>query len=120
MMNAVPPLRFESALKSCTKSPRSAAYWSALLRPRHALSRSQRRWMSDGGKPPPPFGAQEKTKIYAPKTRIAVGVVFIGALIYSMATGNNDTPSEPSKNSHQMEKPSIADRDKLAKRESGI
>jgi coproporphyrinogen III oxidase len=36
------------------------------------------------------------------------------------ATGNKDTPSEPSKNSHQMEKPSIADRDKLSKRESGI
>ena len=93
--------------------------------------------MSDGGKPLPPFGAREKTKIYAPKTRLAVGVVFIGALIYSMvslafgrlctllivypkATGNKDTPSEPSKNSYQMEKPSIADRDTLTKRESGI
>jgi coproporphyrinogen III oxidase len=37
------------------------------------------------GKPPvPPGGGVGKNTVVAPKTRIAVGVVFIGALIYSM------------------------------------
>lgn len=29
-------------------------------------------------------GRYEKVKIWAPKTRIAVGVVFVGTLVYSM------------------------------------
>jgi coproporphyrinogen III oxidase len=37
------------------------------------------------GRPPvPPGGGAGKTTVLAPKTRLAVGVVFIGALIYSM------------------------------------
>ncbi|WPH04065.1 putative coproporphyrinogen III oxidase, aerobic [Acrodontium crateriforme] len=65
--------------------------------------------------------------IVAPKTRLAVGVVFIGALIYSMATGEPDTPIDPSADSNtkprsglQLDGPTIAERDNLSKRESGV
>ncbi|KAI9845644.1 MAG: Coproporphyrinogen-III oxidase [Sclerophora amabilis] len=49
-------------------------------------------------------------KIWAPKTRIVVGVVFISAMIYSMLTGSVE----------QTEAPSIAERDSMQKRESGV
>lgn len=39
--------------------------------------------MTDYKKPPNPSGDQNKY-VWAPKTRLAVGVVFIGALVYSM------------------------------------
>lgn len=84
MMTALRPLRFEAALNSCTKSSRSASYRNALLRPRHHAPRSRRRWQSDGPKLPSGAGSQETPNVIAPKTRIAIGVVFIGALIYSM------------------------------------
>lgn len=81
-MNA--PL-FEAALRTCTRSPRSPAYRNALLRRNHLVSRShQRRCISDGQRPGLPPGLPQKAKVVAPKTRVAVGVVFIGILIYSM------------------------------------
>ncbi|KAF7868326.1 hypothetical protein EAF04_004858 [Stromatinia cepivora] len=48
--------------------------------------------------------------VWAPKTRIALGIVFISALIYNMAT------EEPAK----LDAPTIAERDTLTKRESGV
>jgi coproporphyrinogen III oxidase len=46
------------------------------------------------GRPPVPPGAGAgKTTVLAPKTRLAVGVVFIGALIYSMV--KNVPPTKP-------------------------
>lgn len=70
-----------------------------------------RRWYSQQGPEWQPPRPPQKTKIVAPKTRVAVGVVFIGALIYSMRTGGSVNETEP---------PSIAERDSLTKRESGI
>jgi hypothetical protein len=46
------------------------------------------------GRPPvPPGGGAGKTTVLAPKTRLAVGVVFIGALIYSMVKNISLTKS---------------------------
>lgn len=60
-----------------TVCPREAA--------RLRLSRPQARWIGDyGGKPPKPPGTPEASKVVAPKTRLAVGIVFVGTLIYSM------------------------------------
>ncbi|KAF4625737.1 hypothetical protein G7Y89_g12432 [Cudoniella acicularis] len=60
--------------------------------------------------PPRPGQQQPSFGVWAPKTRIAFGVVFISAMIYSMMT------EEPSK----LDPPSIAERDNLARRESGV
>ncbi|KAF7899075.1 uncharacterized protein EAF01_008288 [Botrytis porri] len=75
---------------------------------RQSLPLYPRRTFADHQKPPRP-GSGRPT-VWAPKTRIAVGVVFIGALIYNMAT------EEPAK----LDAPTIAERDTLAKRESGV
>ncbi|KAL8690043.1 MAG: hypothetical protein Q9218_004428 [Villophora microphyllina] len=66
----------------------------------------------DAAPPPPPQFRREKGRkgVWAPKTRLAVGVVFIGAMAYSMLT----SPLQ------LTEAPSIADRDTIAKRESGV
>ncbi|CAD6443340.1 1e0a8fef-4486-4b5b-830a-92b234409e63 [Sclerotinia trifoliorum] len=58
----------------------------------------------------PPRPGTGRPTVWAPKTRIAVGIVFIGALIYNMAT------EEPAK----LDAPTIAERDTLTKRESGV
>ena len=78
--------------------------------------------------------------VTAPKTRLAFGVLFVGALIYSMVstvtleplsaalmaieqvTGEKEQPPDQSlpKGGLQMDRPSIADRDSLSKRESGV
>ncbi|RDL38423.1 putative coproporphyrinogen oxidase [Venustampulla echinocandica] len=80
-------------------------------RPRHIslpqLPARQQRALSNR-RPPNPHDAPKG--VWAPKTRLAFGVVFIGAMVYSMATG---TPTK-------LEAPSIAERDKLAKHENGI
>jgi len=57
------------------------------------IGRPQARWIGDlGGKPPRPPGIPEPSKVFAPKTRLAVGVVFVGTLIYSMvSTPTNKT-----------------------------
>lgn len=47
-----------------------------------------------GGRPPTPPGGEGRNTVVAPKTRMAVGVVFIGALIYSMVQAG-------SSNAHQ-------------------
>ncbi|APA05984.1 hypothetical protein sscle_01g007540 [Sclerotinia sclerotiorum 1980 UF-70] len=67
-----------------------------------------RRTFAGHQKPPRP-GSGRPT-VWAPKTRIAVGIVFITALIYNMAT------EEPAK----LDAPTIAERDTLTKRESGV
>ena len=90
-----------------------------------------------GGRPPPPLGQDRMTRVVAPKTRIVVGVVFIGALIYSMVSQATSAtyqphpsdvlPLEPhsndqqrNENVQQTEPPTIAERDSLSKRESGV
>jgi coproporphyrinogen III oxidase len=40
-----------------------------------------------GGSEPMRPGHMSKNQIWMPKTRIAVGIVFIGTLIYSMVSG---------------------------------
>lgn len=49
-------------------------------------------------------------------------MVFIGSLIYSMVTGDKDIPPQepPPRSGIQLDTPSIAERDNLSKRESGI
>jgi coproporphyrinogen III oxidase len=78
-----PPL-LDAALRSCTRARRAPALRNAPFSKRSPVV--QRRWIGDmNGKPPvPPGGGVGKNTVVAPKTRIAVGVVFIGALIYSM------------------------------------
>ncbi|MCJ1404396.1 Coproporphyrinogen-III oxidase [Xylographa trunciseda] len=52
--------------------------------------------------------------VWAPKTRLAVGIVFVGSLIYSMLS----SPLQPVP--ERTESPSIADLDSRRKRESGV
>ena len=50
-----------------------------------AIRSQSRRSYADYPKPPkPPGPGIERGTVWAPKTRIAVGIVFIGTLIYSM------------------------------------
>ena len=83
-----PPL-LDAALRSCTRVRRAPALRNAPFSKRSPAV--QRRWMGDlNGRPPvPPGGGVGKNSVVAPKTRLAVGVVFIGALIYSMVRNNN-------------------------------
>ena len=78
-----PPL-LDAALRSCTRARRAPALRNAPFSKRSPAV--QRRWIGDmNGRPPvPPGGGVGKNTVVAPKTRMAVGVVFIGALIYSM------------------------------------
>lgn len=85
-MNLIRPPTVDAALQACTRRPLSAVYRSALQRKTIPSSTIRRRWISDGSRPPMPPGATQKTTVVAPKTRMAVGVVFIGALIYSMVS----------------------------------
>lgn len=57
-----------------------------------------------------------------PKTRIAIGVVFLGSMAYSMISDNRERKrkEQASALQQQTEPPSIADRDALTKRESGV
>jgi coproporphyrinogen III oxidase len=89
-----------------------------------------RRAFADYFKAPKPGGRNREPPrgVWAPKTRIAVGVVFIGAMIYSMvpptSPGNSrwgyidifQVTEEPAK----LDAPSIVERDSLTKRESGV
>ncbi|MCJ1225828.1 Coproporphyrinogen-III oxidase [Toensbergia leucococca] len=75
----------------------------------------QSRCVSVGRRPPPdpnstPNPKSPPTGVKLPKTRLAIGIVFIGALVYNMLT----SPVE------HAEPPSIATRDSLTKRESAI
>jgi hypothetical protein len=47
------------------------------------LHAQPRRAFADRRKPPNPLGEGSRT-VWAPKTRLALGVVFIGAMVYSM------------------------------------
>lgn len=81
-MNSYRPSLLDAALRTCTRSPRSTAYRNAL---RRRPDVAPRRCVGDmGPKPPTPPMSAQGTKVIAPKTRLVVGVVFIGALIYSM------------------------------------
>ncbi|KAF2168086.1 hypothetical protein M409DRAFT_65619 [Zasmidium cellare ATCC 36951] len=118
-MNPVRPPVLEAALRSCTRSQRSPAFRNAL---QQRIRSSQTRCISGGTRPSAPAGGLQKTEVWAPKTRIAVGFVFIGSLIYSMVNGDNELPpDEPRPRSgQQLDAPSIAERDSLSKRESGV
>ncbi|KAF2206973.1 hypothetical protein CERZMDRAFT_71863 [Cercospora zeae-maydis SCOH1-5] len=118
-MNPVRPPLLEAALRSCTKTRPSSAY-------RHAVHTQGRRYVSGGRRPGPASGVPQLNAVWYPKTRIAVGVVFIGSLIYSMVTADKETPAgaqdqqqKPS-SGQQLDAPSIAERDGLLKRESGV
>lgn len=110
-MAGIRPPVLDAAFRSCTRARRAPALRNAPFSNRSPAV--QRRWIGDmNGRPPvPPGGGAGKTTVLAPKTRLAVGVVFIGALIYSMATGDAE---------QQLEAPTIAERDSLSKRESGV
>ncbi|RMY53305.1 hypothetical protein D0865_05320 [Hortaea werneckii] len=114
------PAALDAALRQCTRAPRDALCRNATRRIPYT-ARVQRRWASDGSRPPMPPGSPGPSRVVAPKTRLAVGVVFIGSLIYSMATGDKppSAESEP-KGGVQAEGPTIAERDNLSKRESGV
>lgn len=87
IMAGIRPPVLDAALRSCTRVRRAPALRNAPFSKRSPAV--QRRWISDsGGRPPvPPGGGVGKNTVVAPKTRLAVGVVFIGALIYSMVQG---------------------------------
>ncbi|KAL2350437.1 Coproporphyrinogen III oxidase [Cryomyces antarcticus] len=92
---------------------------------RRSLTRTQLRSITDGG-PQPPTPPTPPTRpaqpippkdlkdvgpgVWAPKLRLSVGVVFVGALIYSMVTSDVE----------KADAPTIAERDTLSKRESGV
>ncbi|MCJ1355451.1 MAG: Coproporphyrinogen-III oxidase [Icmadophila ericetorum] len=59
-----------------------------------------------------PPGQEKAGTVWAPKTRLAIGIVFVGSMIYSMYTST----LEP----ERLEAPTIADRDNRSKMESGI
>jgi len=101
-MSTIRPSLRLSAL--ATSTPRQC-------RPISRISQCRRAY-SDLPKPPNPNNPNNEPPkgVWMPKTRIAVGVVFIGAMIYSMVT------EKPTK----MEPPSIAEQDTLSKRESGV
>ncbi|KAH8593655.1 coproporphyrinogen iii oxidase-like protein [Bisporella sp. PMI_857] len=85
--------------------PRSK-YISQSLRP-------QRRHIGDqpSGKPPRPESrGAGRTTVWAPKTRLAVGVVFITVLIYNMRT----------QEASAMDGTTQSERDGLTKRENGV
>ncbi|OQN99989.1 hypothetical protein B0A48_14194 [Cryoendolithus antarcticus] len=112
-MSSIRPVALEAAVRQCTRSRPSPAFRNALHRRQAPKPHTQRRCYADGpGRPPVPSGLPERATVFAPKTRIAVGVVFISALIYSMVTGD--------KQSLSADIPTIAEQDTLRKRESGI
>nr|POE84622.1 oxygen-dependent coproporphyrinogen-iii oxidase [Quercus suber] len=80
----------DTTLKACVKAQRSRDI-RYVLQSRNRLARvHQRRCYQDGNpRPPYPPGTPGPSKIVAPKTRLAVGVVFIGTLIYSMVSWRN-------------------------------
>jgi len=92
-LNAVRPQLLETALRTCTRLPRTSTRQSQLHRVIRSNHRTQRRCISDGTRPPMPPDMDQKTRVVAPKTRLAVGVVFIGALIYSMVPYDLTTTS---------------------------
>ncbi|KAK1088434.1 Ribulose bisphosphate carboxylase large chain [Friedmanniomyces endolithicus] len=125
-MATMKPAILDAALRACTRAQtrRPAFRNTAQYRPQ-VPCRTQRRCISDDARPPLPRGTPGPSKVVAPKTRLAVGVVFIGFLIYSMATGDNQPPPPSTdaplpRSGQQLDSPSIADRDSLSKRESGV
>lgn len=85
-----------------------------------------RRTFADYQKPPRPDSG--RPTVWAPKTRIAVGIVFIGALIYNMVWSVRSilkpraslTPQQATEEPAKLDSPTIAEKDTLIKRESGI
>ncbi|KAI9670140.1 MAG: Coproporphyrinogen-III oxidase [Caeruleum heppii] len=71
---------------------------------RYTVQKPSSRPSSSNGRLP------QKTEIWAPYWRISIGVVFISTLIYSMVSSRRES----------LERPSIAERDSLQKRESGV
>ncbi|KLJ07740.1 coproporphyrinogen III oxidase [Blastomyces silverae] len=71
------------------------------------LPKNQLCRMSNGSKPRP----NERDTVWRPYLRISVGVVFIGAMIYSMVTDDNET---------KLDAPTIAELDEATKRDTSI
>lgn len=85
-----PPL-LDAALRSCTRARRAPALRNASFSKQSPAV--QRRWIGDmNGRPPvPPGRGAGKNTVVAPRLRLAVGVVFISALIYSMVYDNHSS-----------------------------
>lgn len=84
-MSVFRPAPLEAAFRSCARAQRSPVARDAFFHRNRRLPTPQRRYIADGGpRPPIPPGSPATTKVVAPRTRLAIGVVFIGALIYSM------------------------------------
>lgn len=84
IMAGIRPPVLDAALRSCTRARRAPALRNAPFS-RRTPAIQCRHFGEAGGRPPtPPGGGVGKNTVVAPKTRLAVGVVFIGALIYSM------------------------------------
>lgn len=83
-----PPLYFQRSSAPALRP----SFFNHSARIRHgvrALPAIQRHVSNGGGAPNPsgpsdPRGRPQGPGVWAPKTRIAIGVVFVGALIYSM------------------------------------
>ncbi|KAF2397096.1 putative coproporphyrinogen III oxidase [Trichodelitschia bisporula] len=86
---------------------RPASALRALPRTRISLPRPAQCRRNLATQPPRPGAYAGPNKVFMPKTRIAVGIVFISALVYSMAT---ETPT------HAADEPSLADRDALLRK----
>ncbi|KAK5718249.1 Ribulose bisphosphate carboxylase large chain [Elasticomyces elasticus] len=123
-MATIRPATLDAALRGCVRAQtRRPALRNVMQHRKTTPCRTQTRCISDGSRPPIPPTTPGPSKVVAPKTRLAVGVVFIGALIYSMATGDKPPPSKPEdtpRSGVQLDAPSIAERDSLSKRESGV
>lgn len=84
IMTGIRPPILDAAFRSCTRARRAPALRNAPFS-RRTPTIQCRHFGEAGGRPPtPPGGGVGKNTVVAPKTRLAVGVVFIGALIYSM------------------------------------
>ena len=78
----------------------------------------------------PPIAGRERQTVWAPYLRLSVGVVFVGSLIYSMVylqlfpnvtpLAQNRTQVTTPIQPESLDAPTIAERDTLSKRESGI
>jgi len=95
-MATLRPAILDAALRACTRAQtrRPAPRNTAQNRPQ-VSRRTQRRCISDDARPPLPRGTPGPSKVVAPKTRLAVGVVFIGTLIYSMVHHNQPDRGDP-------------------------
>ncbi|KAI4126715.1 MAG: hypothetical protein LQ338_003618 [Usnochroma carphineum] len=99
--------------------------------PEKPLVSSRHRSSQDAVSPsaPRPQRKKEYNGVYAPYWRLGIGVVLLGSIVYSMVSTRNQPEVLPLADLHLCqftsplqltEAPSIADRDTISKRESGV